>query len=240
MVVFSDGFETNDFTAWTGTFGVPTVQGLTVHSGSYAAKSAVCGDGAECYSYKTLAAAAILYARTYLRVDSLPADDNDEHELMALMSSAWEYQVVVYIGRVSGTNRFILKTTENGGDSRDTDTAEVPVVNTWYCIEILRDVTNDIEKLYVNGVERVSAAHAITGNTNRLQVGANYVYDPSGAALTAWWDCAVADSTYIGPEAAGVTVKKGSNLASTMTTMLNSKMLFSACNRFPKLVPRHF
>jgi len=38
----------------------------------------------------------------------------------------------------------------------------------------------------------------------------------------------------------GATVKKGSNLANTMTTMLNSKMLFSACNRFPKLNPRHF
>ena len=37
----------------------------------------------------------------------------------------------------------------------------------------------------------------------------------------------------------GVTVKKGSNLAATMTEMLNSKMLFSACNRFPKLAPRH-
>jgi len=38
----------------------------------------------------------------------------------------------------------------------------------------------------------------------------------------------------------GATVKKGSNLANTMTTMLNSKMLFSACNRFPKLSPRRF
>jgi len=38
----------------------------------------------------------------------------------------------------------------------------------------------------------------------------------------------------------GVTVKKGSNLAATMTEMLNSKMLFSACNRFPKLTTRRF
>ena len=38
----------------------------------------------------------------------------------------------------------------------------------------------------------------------------------------------------------GVTVKKGSNLANTMTEMLNSKLLFSACNRFPKLTTRRF
>ena len=38
----------------------------------------------------------------------------------------------------------------------------------------------------------------------------------------------------------GGVVKKGSNLANTMTTMLNSKMLFSQCNRFPKLCPRQF
>ena len=38
----------------------------------------------------------------------------------------------------------------------------------------------------------------------------------------------------------GATVKKGSSLVNTMTEMLNSKMLFSACNRFPKLTTRRF
>jgi len=38
----------------------------------------------------------------------------------------------------------------------------------------------------------------------------------------------------------GSIVKKGSNLAFTMTEMLNSKMLFSICNRFPKLTTRRF
>ena len=38
----------------------------------------------------------------------------------------------------------------------------------------------------------------------------------------------------------GVTIKKGSNLAATVTEMLNSKMLFSFCNRFPKLTTRRF
>jgi len=41
-------------------------------------------------------------------------------------------------------------------------------------------------------------------------------------------------------ETAGVTIKKGSGLVATMTEMLNSKMLFSACNRFPKLTTRRF
>jgi len=40
------------------------------------------------------------------------------------------------------------------------------------------------------------------------------------------------------PGGAGVTVKKGSSLASTMTQMLNSKMLFDFHNRMPKLAPR--
>jgi len=40
--------------------------------------------------------------------------------------------------------------------------------------------------------------------------------------------------------AAGATVKKGSNLASTMTAMLNSKMLFSIANPYPKLYQRRF
>jgi len=52
-------------------------------------------------------------------------------------------------------------------------------------------------------------------------------------------DCVVVADAYIGPEAAGGTsMKKGSSLSATMTQMLNSRMLYSACNRFPKLSPR--
>jgi len=40
--------------------------------------------------------------------------------------------------------------------------------------------------------------------------------------------------------AGGATYTKGSSLVNTMTEMLNSKMLFSACNRFPKLTTRRF
>ena len=47
-------------------------------------------------------------------------------------------------------------------------------------------------------------------------------------------------ATFFATIAGGPTVKKGSNVATTMTEMLNSKMLFSACNRFPKLTSRSF
>jgi len=69
----------------------------------------------------------------------------------------------------------------------------------------------------------------------------------AGCAYGTWLDPFVVDghataamavyATYT-PTAGGP--KKGSNLSNTMITMLNSKMLFSQCNRFPKLCPRQF
>jgi hypothetical protein len=47
-------------------------------------------------------------------------------------------------------------------------------------------------------------------------------------------------ATFKAAAAGGPTVKKGSSLVNTMTTMLNSKMLFSMANRYPKLSPRQF
>jgi len=47
-------------------------------------------------------------------------------------------------------------------------------------------------------------------------------------------------ATFKASAPAGVTVKKGSSLVNTMAQMLNSKMLYSAVNRFPKLTPRTF
>jgi len=55
--------------------------------------------------------------------------------------------------------------------------------------------------------------------------------------FTDWSDCI---ATFKAAAAGGPTVKKGSSLVNTMTEMLNSKMLFSACNRFPKLTTRRF
>ncbi|MEM2995645.1 MAG: hypothetical protein QXI91_06520, partial [Candidatus Bathyarchaeia archaeon] len=36
--IFSDGFESGDFSAWTGTVGSPTIVSSPTHHGAYAAR----------------------------------------------------------------------------------------------------------------------------------------------------------------------------------------------------------
>jgi len=68
--------------------------------------------------------------------------------------------------------------------------------------------------------------------------GWNGFSNPFGAHTDNTWTFSIhADYT---PSGGGVTVKKGSSLNATMMQMLNSRMLYSACNRFPKLKARTF
>jgi hypothetical protein len=63
--IFADGFESGDFSAWTGTSGSPTVQNTTKHHGTYGCTF----DAPEC-AYKTFSVMQIVYFRA-LMCDSM-------------------------------------------------------------------------------------------------------------------------------------------------------------------------
>src|SRR3989337_2094782 len=48
-VIFSDGFESGDFSAWTGTVGGPTVSNVQAHHGTYSCRAS---GSAYIYCYK--------------------------------------------------------------------------------------------------------------------------------------------------------------------------------------------
>jgi hypothetical protein len=128
----------------------------------------------------------------------------------------------------------------------------------WYHIVGTYDGTN--LRIYVNGtLETTVASDALTYATMYSYIGrcAESGYElyfdglidecrTSDNVRTASWIKASYETgrdnllDWGTEETAGVTIKKGSGLAATMTEMLNSKMLFSACNRFPKLTTRRF
>jgi len=224
MAIFSDGFESGDFTAWTSTFGAPTVQSTTKHHGTYA----VYLNGNEGCS-KTILTTAIGYIRAYYYCDTLPGTGGKTVNLLMLTNAAYSYYVTCRINN----NVFDLYLNENGV----TTTASSGITasaDTWYCLEFLRDVTNDHAELWINAVSKTTIDATITNNATLAVCQA---YGSGSPTIDIYADCVVVDSAYIGVETA---VKKGSSLAATMTEMLNSKMLFSACNRFPKLTTRRF
>jgi hypothetical protein len=232
MAIFSDGFESGDFSAWTAASLTPTIVTSPVHHGTYAAQI----NANETYVSKTLAASyGTIYHRAYIRWTTNPAASGRYHLMWAGFGSATNTNWLLSIYNDAGTIKWELF----GGGAYTLFATPNPTVNTWYCVEVthIQNTANG-NSLYVDG----SLVGSISGTSDDaaihyVEVG-TYSGMPSGGA--SYYDCVVVADAYIGPEAAGVTVKKGSNLAATMTEMLNSKMLFSACNRFPKLTTRRF
>lgn len=67
--VFSDGFETGDFSKWSGLIGTPAIQTSLVRSGSFAAR--ITPQGAPEYLSRTLSTMrSELYARLWVRVQA--------------------------------------------------------------------------------------------------------------------------------------------------------------------------
>jgi hypothetical protein len=97
-----------------------------------------------------------------------------------------------------GVYKWRLRLTESATEDTYPQTISV---DTWYCLEILYDSTNDLHKLWVDGAERISFSAFVTGAMDRFSVGY-----PSGG----WWshneyvDCVVVADAYIGPEEAAL------------------------------------
>jgi hypothetical protein len=72
-----------------------------------------------------------------------------------------------------GVYKWRLRLTESATEDTYPQTISV---DTWYCLEILYDSTNDLHKLWVDGAERISFSASVTGAMDRFSVGY-----PSGA-----------------------------------------------------------
>lgn len=209
--IFSDGqvgstMETaGDFSAWTGTSTTGVGSSITVeasnpHHGSSDALAVVSAAGAGAYCYKTITSAAIAYVRFYVKFISLNiAASTNRLELGGLDNGAYTYGVKAAVYNNAGTLVWYLVTQEAAVYQGFLGT-HTPVTGQWYCVEVLRDVTNDLETLYIDGVAEVQATRAITTNTTRALVG--YFYQQGANSNSVAVDCVVVADIYVGPETA--------------------------------------
>ena len=129
-----------------------------------------------------------------------------------------------------------LRYRKNGG-STSTDSAITVAANQYYWVELYVKIDGaaGAVALYVDGASIVSDSGFDNDDwTNTQLMVAGLIFknwNPGAGSTTVYVDCVTASESYIGPEA-GVTVKKGGGLASTVAQMLNSKMLFSTCNPY--------
>jgi hypothetical protein len=192
---FSDGFESGDFSAWTGTVLSPTVVTLPVYHGSYSVESRVVGE----YCYKNVSGASTIFVRTYFRFDAAIASGH-RVALMHLRPGANGY--LVYVANVGGTLKWSIRSL-HGTTFWVYSSMFTPVIDTWYCVEFylfLANGTGDA-KLYINGVELTDVSQSNLSNAGGITTVRLGQEDSYGDNYTAHWDDVVFSDSYIGPEA---------------------------------------
>jgi hypothetical protein len=153
--------------------------------------------------YKTgLTATAIMYERFYMYIDSgLPSSNGQWFDCGGIGYNNWQNAVFATLKNIGG-NKYWGVTYYIGGVGTYVyeSTASNPSEDTWYCLELVRDVTNGRTKLYVDGVLKVDTASNHVGNSNMVWAGVDFV---NYAGLDTYHDCVVVADAYIGPEVAG-------------------------------------
>jgi len=214
MTIFSDGFESGDFSAWTGISGSPspTVTNTSPLQGAYSA-TATKTNGVGGTSYKTISAIGTLYAGTYVKWDANPSSGK-VHSFMQIQTGG--FQIGVY--NVSGTIKWACYI-----GAWQTSNISNPTNNTKYWVEIYFDKNTSNGWMKVDGVTVLSGLSCANVDITTFRVGAVYVTTDT---ITFTWDRCIVSDVYIGPESS-YSPKTRSSLPNTMTTLLNSKILFS-------------
>jgi len=197
--LFSDGFESGDFSAWTGTSGSPSITTDPVHHGTYAMQV----DAAYEYVKKILSEQSIIYYRFYFRITAL---SSMEIALVTTGSSTIGTLQILSGGNIRYTYRNGSSTEylpSYGGYAANLQT------NTWYCLEIKHtiDGSNGEVQFWLDKTSCGSASGLDTDNYgNVTQVILGRYYGSGTCTVTA--DCVVVADTYIGPEEEGATYTK--------------------------------
>ncbi len=202
-----DGFESGDFSKWSGVITTSgetaTVVDTVSHDGAYSGMFSGSGEsGFEfAYSYVIVSSASELYAKGDFRVESFELDDNDRLFFMIFLA---DDEYVAYAGwwRVGDDVRWSLLM-RDGTDWARALSSLSPVPGHWYSVELhwVSDSLAGGGELYVDGevVASVSGKDtAAYGDVNFIRFGLAELY--YCGATTVYGDSFVASDGYVGPE----------------------------------------
>jgi hypothetical protein len=189
--VLSDGFESGNFNAWTGTvYGFegagnpPEVQSSITHSGTYAMNGTVVAGEGYSDAYESLGTGyATLYVRCYGYVTVLPnsgdririgpmIEDTSITILGAVLAEGliynnggtYEWCLGYYTDSAGGTEQFVQAT------------GAAIAADTWYSVEVAFSAGSGtgFSRMFVNGVDTVDANGLTNDNAvaNHFEVGA--------------------------------------------------------------------
>jgi hypothetical protein len=202
-LLFSDGFESGDFSAWTAKSenGASISVGTSpVHSGTYSAKtSGLNTNGEYAYSYKSIAGQSTIFARTYFQVSALPAATNS----IMLLRFRGTGGVLIFDGRVyndGGSMKIQGGRWLNGVWAGYTGSPITISVNTWHSLELKAVIGTSGEYVaYYDGVPVATLTGDTTGRGNVNLVDAGGPYLTNSWSVSATVDDIAVSNTYIGP-----------------------------------------
>lgn len=193
-ILFQSGFESGDFSEWTGTSGSPTIITDPVHHGNYAMKC----DAVE-YVYKTFSGQPVIYHRFYVRTNALPGSGQSLDFSRGVGANTQFGAGIGYSGGAKWQAQY------RSGTAWMRINTDVPAqADTWYCVEIYWKYgsTDGEYKLYINGTLAYSITNIDTSQNGDCTQIRNGIIT-SGVSATVIQDCIVVADTYIGPEPSG-------------------------------------
>jgi hypothetical protein len=184
--LFEDGFETGDFSVWSGTMTSEnesaTVEDHTSFDNTHIAKFSSNGNSPFEYAfcYKTYSSFSEMHASGSFRLTSSGITSNDDRFYLIALKSGRDG--VAYAGwrQLAGTIKWNLLV-RNGTNWASAYSEVSPSLNTWYFVELFlnKDPSNVHAELYVNGILMGSLSNVNTTiqGENQIRFGLTELYN---------------------------------------------------------------
>ena len=206
-VLFQDGFESNDFSQWTGTSTgsgeSASIDSTNPKEGTYHAVFECNGGGTDyAYAYQTLGSTySELWARAYFYFDTTALQDNNDRVWLIRFKDADSATTPAFGGfcKISGSIKWVIQ--EAKGFQKDYASSG-PSAGQYYCVELywLEHATAGIIRMWVDGVLACELTGLDTndwGDVQEVRMG-SALTDTNDVAIKVDVDNCVIDDEYVG------------------------------------------
>jgi hypothetical protein len=204
--LFSDGFESGNFNAWSGTIRstgeTTTVVTSPRHDGANSGMFASNGGGGYEYSYAYWSAPSLseLYARGYFYVSQSGVQDSADRLYLISLRAGTNDVAFAGWGISGGVLKWVLMI-RSGTTYAIIFSSSTPVTGNWYSVEMHWRLgsSNGLGELYIDGVLVCSLTNRNTssyGSVTAVRFGIAQAYQC--ASTTVYADSCVVSNTYVG------------------------------------------